>query len=52
MLTPWHRPQALFAALRGWILAAIFLLVALTGVVLLMLAPELDPNPLAFMSPG
>jgi hypothetical protein len=36
------------AALR----AAIFLLVALTGLALLMLAPEQDTNPLAYLSPG
>jgi uncharacterized membrane protein len=44
MSTPLHR--------RGWIPAAIFLLVAVSGLVLLMLAPELDTNPLVFMSPG
>ena len=44
--------QALLTAVRGWLPAAIFLLVVLSGLVLLMLAPELDANPLVFISPG
>lgn len=38
--------------LRGLIPAAIVLLVALTSLAVLMLAPELNANPLVFISPG
>lgn len=38
--------------LRGWIRAAIVVAVAVTGLAVLMFAPELDANPLVFISPG
>lgn len=40
------------SAPRRWIRAAIFVFIVLAGLALLLLAPELDANPLTSIQPG